>query len=368
LDYEYEIAIHGGVTMLNTLRSWNIVLAKLGFSRRKQHMRRGRNYLARRLRMEPLEQRQMLSITVNTFIDERDFNLTDGDISLRDAILEATPGETIDFDPDTMNGKTITLSLALGQISFDRSLTIDASMLPLGITIDGNDPNPQPWNGIRIFNITDPTSGADPPNVTMIGLTLRGADPAFNERGGAIQSKGILTLRDMEIVDNAGYEGGGVYLGVAGTGSTERTVLSVQNSVFQNNSAVQNGGGIAVKFRSSGQDKVEITAESTLSGNEAEGNGVASNLVNNIGRHTSIAITGSTIGGNRAGEHGGGLFIGLGEGRVSGRMDRWSTLPVATPATSGPLIIAAVILAHFRSRARFDSEAHLRRPPVAGRS
>ena len=51
----------------------------------------------RRLRVEPLEDRLMLSITVNTLVDELDGSIVDGDISLRDAIAAATPGETIDF-------------------------------------------------------------------------------------------------------------------------------------------------------------------------------------------------------------------------------------------------------------------------------
>jgi hypothetical protein len=38
------------------------------------------------MRMEPLEDRRLLSITVNTLVDEQDGSIVDGDISLRDAI------------------------------------------------------------------------------------------------------------------------------------------------------------------------------------------------------------------------------------------------------------------------------------------
>jgi hypothetical protein len=39
----------------------------------------------RRLRYEPLEDRRLLSITVNTSLDELDGSIVDGDTSLRDA-------------------------------------------------------------------------------------------------------------------------------------------------------------------------------------------------------------------------------------------------------------------------------------------
>jgi hypothetical protein len=126
-----------------TLGSWNRLFAKLGLRREKRRKRGQRNYLSRTLRLEPLEQRQMLSITVNVGFDENDHFITDGDVSLRDAIENAPAGDTINFAP-SLNGAKIDLDGALGEIAFAKSLTIDASMLPNGITIDasGNDPTP----------------------------------------------------------------------------------------------------------------------------------------------------------------------------------------------------------------------------------
>ena len=51
----------------------------------------------RQLRIEPLEDRRLLSITVNTLVDEADGSIVDDDISLRDAIALAAAGETINF-------------------------------------------------------------------------------------------------------------------------------------------------------------------------------------------------------------------------------------------------------------------------------
>ena len=74
---------------------------------------------ARRLRFEPLEDRRLLSITVNTLVDEADGSIVDGDISLRDAIAAAPAGETIDFSV------TGTINLSVGTLDFNRHLTID---------------------------------------------------------------------------------------------------------------------------------------------------------------------------------------------------------------------------------------------------
>ncbi len=52
----------------------------------------------RSLRCESLEKRNLLTITVNTLLDEAVGSIDDGDVSLRDAIAAALPGETIDFD------------------------------------------------------------------------------------------------------------------------------------------------------------------------------------------------------------------------------------------------------------------------------
>jgi hypothetical protein len=59
----------------------------------------------RRLGFESLEKRQMLSVTVDTLVDEADGSIVDGDVSLRDAIANATAGETINFAGQLDGGK-----------------------------------------------------------------------------------------------------------------------------------------------------------------------------------------------------------------------------------------------------------------------
>src|SRR5262245_12116563 len=71
----------------------------------------------RRLRLELLEDRRLLSITVNTLIDEADGSIVDGDISLRDAIAAAPSGETIDFAPALTSSGPATINLTLGTLN-----------------------------------------------------------------------------------------------------------------------------------------------------------------------------------------------------------------------------------------------------------
>ena len=159
-----------------------------------------RDRMDRRLRVECLEERRVLStVTVSTTSDVVDGDAIhgiaalianpgpDGKISAREAIDAAgfTPGaDIINFSTnpaDGLNGGTILLTQGELSINDPDSLTIDASMLS-SLTIDANDPTPmgQPGDvmgdGFRIFDITDTTFGSLPSTVTMVGLTLTGGD------------------------------------------------------------------------------------------------------------------------------------------------------------------------------------------------
>jgi hypothetical protein len=169
--------------------------------------RPGRRGTPRLLRCEPLEHRWLLSITVDTLLDEADGSIDDGDVSLRDAIAIAPAGDTIDFDASLDGG---TILLTMGELSITKAMTIDATALLQGLTIDaaGNDPTPEADNGdgSRIFLIDDGEPGTDSP-VTISGLTLTGGD-AYKD-GGAVDSRETLTITSSTISGNSAQNGGG---------------------------------------------------------------------------------------------------------------------------------------------------------------
>jgi hypothetical protein len=134
------------------------------------------------LRFEPLEDRRLLSLTVNTLVDEND-GIGVGGISLRDAVAAAVSGDTINFAPALTSGGPATITLTQGELLINKSLTISGPGANV-LTIDasGNDPTPTQNNGdgSRIFYNNVSLANA----LSINGLTLTGADsPQF---GGAI--------------------------------------------------------------------------------------------------------------------------------------------------------------------------------------
>ena len=223
--------------------------------------------------------RSVLGLTVDTLVDEADGRIDDGDISLRDAIAAAAPGELIEFDA-LLNGGTILLSR--GELALTRSVIIDATELDSGLVIDaaGNDPTPgqRDGEGSRILNVDDGNL-AGCSSITVRGLTLTGGD--INANGGAIRSFEMITIASSTISGNAANSGGGIF------GSHVR----IYSSTISGNSATGVGGGV--------YGNSVTTASSTISGNSAQsGGGIGGGIV---------TAESSTVFGNSA-ERGGGAF------------------------------------------------------------
>src|SRR5262249_16650523 len=115
---------------------------------------------ARQLRFERLESRQLLSITVDTLVDENNGVGLGAGTSLREAIAAAASGDTIDF---SVTG-TISLSVGSGntnhQLTINKNLTINGPGANL-LTIQAFDPTPATKNGdgSRVFSIDNGNSG-----------------------------------------------------------------------------------------------------------------------------------------------------------------------------------------------------------------
>ncbi len=325
------------------------------------------------LRFEALEDRRVLStVTVSALSDVTDGDTSsiialianpgaDNKISLREAIdaAEHTGGANeIKFSTvsgDGLNGGTITLTQ--GEFEITESLTIDASMLTNGLTIDANDTTPETLSdGIRIFNITDTSGGSGPPLVTLIGLTLTGGDPTFSFnapslQGGAIRSEGRLVIEGCNFHDNQATYGGAIYIAVSGGDpSTQRDVLTIdEGSVITNNHAFT-GAGVYIASGSMGSPTADtftirattishnrtfesgpglpivvgggifarlfgaelVIEDSTLEQNEADGEGGGAALEttgNGANDPTLVTITNTRIAGNSATMgRGGGIY------------------------------------------------------------
>ena len=205
--------------------------------------------LRRALRLEELEDRRVLSLTVNTLLDEND-GVGVGGISLRDAIAAAPAGETIDFAPELTNAGPSTIRLTRGELLINKDLKISGPGAAL-LTVDasGNDstPNVNEGNGSRVFRMDDGTNSLK--GITISGLRLTGGDASGP--GGAILARENLTLSDCTITGNATFTdtqlgGGGIYSAASTSTANSLTLL---NCLITNNAAVRDeGGGIRKQY------------------------------------------------------------------------------------------------------------------------
>ncbi|MCJ8331185.1 MAG: cadherin-like domain-containing protein, partial [Lentisphaeria bacterium] len=216
-------------------------------------------------------------IIVDTLIDEDDWDFTEGDVSLRDAIsyieTYSLDGVLVTFS-HLIKGGTITLGLGKMQVSHD--VTIDGDIDNDGIadiTIDANQAS-----GIFEF-----TGG----NTNLEGLRLINARA---QQGAAILARGNLMILDSHFENNTSLNfGGALFL--------DQGVLNMTGSTFKNNTAPF--GAALTSFNS-----VLTINQSSFEDNTASISGGAI-LVNN----SSITISNSTLNNNVAFEYGGALVL-----------------------------------------------------------
>jgi len=152
-------------------------------------------------------------------------------VSLREAVRDAAPGARITFDASVFGkaGK-ITLDAARGEVEIEKSLELDASALPQGITLHS------PAGGYRKLRIK---AGAV---VGVKRVTFTAEDLASRigwGQGGAIDNEGTLTLHDCRFIRNGGGGNGGAIF-TAGS-------LIMERCIFEGNESRHVGGAISVK-------------------------------------------------------------------------------------------------------------------------
>ena len=197
--------------------------------------------------------------------------------SLRQAVIDAPNGATLTFD-SSLNGQTITLS---SEIILSKQLIIDATALPSGCIISGN-------NTTRLWRVT--AAG----NLTLRKLTLRqanGSGAADAGLGGAIYNAGITEVERCLFDRNYANMNGGAIFNAFGSS------LSVNHSTFTANSCTSFGGAIS----NSGPCTIIAT---TFEGNSANSQGGAI-YTDSQGVMT---MRNSTLVGNTANFYGGAIF------------------------------------------------------------
>ena len=275
---------------------------------------------SRSLRVESLEARRLLAITVDTPLDVVDAG--DSFTSLREAIATANGNgngaDTIDFDPAVFTGGAASLiRLTEGELEITETLTIDGSTAA-GVAITGDAAGDDvvganfvtdvasSFGGVsgaaddrlddnsRVLSFTAESGDLTLRSLTLTGGRAAGSSPNGNDGGGVLfNSGGTFTLANSTVSGNTSTrDGGGISAGVG--------AITLISSTVSVNTTAENGGGI---FTVDGS--VTLTS-STVSGNTSGlgGGGIATG----VGR---VTLTGSTVSGNTSERSGGGIRTGF---------------------------------------------------------
>jgi len=167
----------------------------------------------------------------------------DGVGSLRQAVVDVNNGGTVTFD-SSLDGQVITLTSGLIQV--EKEVTVSASELESGLTIDGN-------ANTGVFFLT---GNAD---LSLDGITIQNAlwesaitvtaggrielqdcailNSSASSRGGAIYVAGdsTLVMNQCVIEGNSADRGGGIY---------NYGVMELRGCTFRNNEGREEGGGL----------------------------------------------------------------------------------------------------------------------------
>lgn len=254
---------------------WNKVLAKLGFRRVTRRYKHQAAFAGRMSRIEPLESRQMMTVTVNTLADVVDSG--DAYISLREALLDSDP--QVAFDASLSGGRIV---LSQGQLNINKAVTITGPGADQ-LTIDAADMS-------RVFAVNSASA-------TISGLKITGGKlTSASEHGGGILNTGTLTLNNVEVVGNTATGVGG---GVASLNTSAlANSLFINDSTIRDNHAVE-GSGVAA-YPDGGSFQIR---RSTISNNTSQIPLVleqwsAGGGIQLVGAVSSPLIENSTISGN----------------------------------------------------------------------
>jgi hypothetical protein len=206
--------------------------------------------------------------TTNDFLSDA----TNNGLSLRSAIAYTEANPTISFAPG-LAGATITLSNAL---TLSSNLTIDASKLSGGITLNGN-------NATNVFQVN---SGA---TVVLNSLIVtKGYD--LNSVAGGINNYGTLTINLCSVSGNVGVAGGGIF-------NNDNGIMTLNQCTVSGNSGA--GGGGIWNFGTLTLNQCTVSGNSVVA---APGGGIYNS------DHGTATLNQCTLSGNSSGSVGGGVY------------------------------------------------------------
>ncbi|WOO42832.1 right-handed parallel beta-helix repeat-containing protein [Rubellicoccus peritrichatus] len=255
-----------------------------------------------------------VSQTVTTSVDEDDAVATDGaGVSLREAIREARTGSRIEFD-SSLNGATFPIAT---NIALDRSVEIDASMLPDGIICSYQDalfstkPSFVSTGGVAIINnltiqdgeriVGGAFSVGEEGHLILNDCVLRDNEASFG--GGALYNAGFTILNRCEVYGNSSVRAGAIYQNNSVHSFVAQQTpytLQIYDSYIKDNHAPGIGGAIYAALSATFIDG------STIANNTSGANGGAIFV-----ESANLEIRNSTISGNRAAINGGAIYQGL---------------------------------------------------------
>jgi len=262
------------------------------------------------------------SLIVNTADDHDDEACTDGDCTLREAIIAANSdsGATITFDIPGAGPHIIQLVEPLDDLETDMNIQgpTDESVVVRGESIF----NPYgiftiiPGPVVSISNLTI-SDGFDVffggggilnfGSLTIDNMTFTNN---FAEFGGAIDNEGSLNINNSTFTDNLAAVGGAVF---------NAGLLNLENSTFTRNYALEDGGAI------DSDDGNLIIVNSTISGNSADGDGGGLFQCGGCGSTTAV-LTNVTITDNRADADGDEVGVGGGISNFGGVLTLRNTI------------------------------------------
>jgi hypothetical protein len=219
--------------------------------------------------------------------------------SLRQALVDANDGDTINFDPSVA---TVTLTTA--ELAITKSITISAS--PQMVMVQRASQAPE----FRIFHVMPGHS------VEIDGLTIFGGHITGGNGGGILNDNSTLTIAHCSVSGNAiaSFSGNNFGGGIHNSG----TMTLNQVSVNSNNApppAIPSGGGIS-------NTGTMIIIAATVQGNMGFNSG------GGIYNSGMLTVTGSTISSNQLGNP--GHFGGYGGGIVN-----YGTMTIQDSTISG---------------------------------